>query len=73
MRSDDVYKLPDEISSAWLKHINRHATDSGDGYDYAVLRGILPPSVGGTRIGGGGGISTLKRMFPLVACYLQEN
>ena len=73
MRSDDVYQLTDEISVAWLKHLDKHATDSGDGYDYAILRGILPPSVGGTRIGGGGGISTLKRMFPLVARYLQEN
>jgi len=73
MRSDSMYQFTDEISVAWLKHVDRHATDSGDGYDYAVLRGILPPSVGGTRIGGGGGISTLKRMLPLVARYLVEN
>lgn len=72
MRSDEIYQLTDVISSAWLKYIDRHATDSGDGYDYAILRGILPSSVGGTRFGGGGGISTLKRMFPLVAYYLQE-
>jgi len=73
MRSDSVYQLTDEISDAWLKHVDKHATDSGDSYDYAILRGILPPSVGGTRIGGGGGVSTLKRMLPLVARYLQEN
>lgn len=73
MRNDSVYQLTDEISVAWLKHVDKHATDSGAGYDYAILRGILPPSVGGTRIGGGGGISTLKRMLPLVARYLQEN
>lgn len=73
LRGNDVYQMTDQISDAWLKHIDRHATDSGDGYDYAILRGILPPSVGGTRIGGGGGISTLKRMLPLVARYLQES
>jgi HKD family nuclease len=73
MRSDDVYQLTDKVSVVWLRHIDRHATDSGDGYDYAILRGILPPSVGGTRLGGGGGISTLKRMLPLVALYLHEN
>ena len=73
LRKDDMYQLTDQISVAWLKHVDRHAIDIGDGYDYAVLRGILPPSVGGTRVGGGGGISTLKRMLPLVASYLQEN
>ena len=66
------YQLTDEISDAWLKHVNTHAADKGSGYDYAVLRGVLPPSVGGTRMGGGGGISTLKRMLPLVARYLIE-
>ncbi|MGI6414374.1 MAG: phospholipase D-like domain-containing protein [Thermoguttaceae bacterium] len=49
MRSETVYQLTDEISAAWLKHIDEHATDSGDGYDYAILRGILPPSVGGNQ------------------------
>ena len=72
MNSDAVYQLTDDVSDSWLMHIDRHATDSGDCYDYAVLRGILPPSVGGTRHGGGGGISTLKRMLPLVALYLKR-
>jgi|GEM_PF-3798366 len=73
MQRDDVYQLTENVSKAWLKHIDKHATDSGGCYDYAILRGILPPSAGGTRLGGGGGISTLKRMLPLVAQYLQEN
>ncbi len=72
LQKDEVYQLTEQISVAWLKHVDRHAIDAGDGYDYAILRGILPLSVGGTRTGGGGGISTLKRMLPLIARYLQE-
>ncbi len=69
-RSADIYQPDDDLIADWIGHLNDHATDRGAGWDYAVLRGILPPRVGGTRLGGGGGISTLKRMLPLVARYL---
>jgi len=67
----DLYQLSSEISDAWIEHIDTHATDSGTGYSYSVLRGILPPSLGGTRLGGGGGSSTLKRMLPLVGKFIE--
>lgn len=70
---DDIYQLSQEVSEHWIEHIDAHATDSGEGYSYSVLRGILPPSLGGTRLGGGGGSSTLKRMLPLVSKFILEN
>ncbi len=69
---DGVYEINPTILSAWLEFFNNHSTQSGANYDFAILRGILPPSIGGTRYGGGGGISTFKRMLPLVAKYLSE-
>lgn len=71
-RPEDIYQPDDDLIADWIRHVNDHATDRGAGWDYAVLRGILPPTVGGTRPGGGGGISTLKRMLPLVARYLRQ-
>ena len=70
-----VYQLGPAVGDAWLRHVDEHATDtSGDGtWSYPVLRGLMPPSMGGTRQNGGGGISTLKRMLPLVASYLAES
>lgn len=68
----DIYQLSIKISGYWIEHVDTHATDSGEGYSYSVLRGILPPSLGGTRLGGGGGSSTLKRMLPLVGKFIVE-
>lgn len=73
LETDDVYQPAARIADSWLEHVDAHATDTGHSYSYSVLRGILPPSLGGTRLGGGGGSSTLKRMLPLVARFLQEN
>ena len=69
---DDIYQPDDDLSRDWIRHLDEHATELGDGWDYAVLRGILPPNLGGTRSGGGGGSSTLKRMLPLVARFLRR-
>lgn len=71
LRDDKIYPIEEDalVAEAWIDHVDRNATAKGDSYDYAVLRGILPPSLGGTRQGGGGGSSTLKRMLPLVAQY----
>ena len=71
--SDGIFQPNDELSTEWISHLNSHATERGDGWDYAVLRGIMPPSLGGTRTGGGGGSSTLKRMLPLVARFLWQS
>lgn len=72
LRADDVYQLDTAINDAWLQHVDQYATVRGDGYSYAVLRGILPPTLGGTRLGGGGGSGTIKRMLPLVARFIEE-
>lgn len=68
----DIFQPGGTLVADWTHHLNEHATEYGPGYDYAILRGILPPSLGGTRLGGGGGSSTLKRMMPLVARFLVE-
>lgn len=72
---DDIYPLDTSslITDAWQEHLDAHATDSSDNYNYATLRTILPPSLGGTRSGGGGGSSTVKRMLPLVARFTLES
>ena len=72
MGSDDIYQPTRTVLDDWVRHLNDHATIRTDLYDYAVLRGILPPNLGGTRIGGGGGSSTLKRMLPLAARFMVE-
>lgn len=67
-----VPALSDEVVEAWLAFFDDHA-DYRDGQcDFAVLRGILPPGLGGTRTGGGGGSSTFKRVLPLMAMLTRE-
>jgi hypothetical protein len=68
---DEMYEPPESLVDAWIDHVESHATDNGEGWSYSTLRNILPPALGGTVTGGGGGISTLKRMLPLVARYLE--
>lgn len=70
---DKVFQVPSEVLEKWGRHLDAHALDRGDHYSYPTLRGILPPAYGGTRQGGGGGISTFKRILPLVARYLKES
>ena len=70
-RPEDIFRPDGELREDWIRHLDEHATDRGGGWDYAVLRGILPSNLGGTRTGGGGGSSTLKRMLPLVARFLR--
>lgn len=72
LRPEAIYQPDEDLLDDWIRHLNDHATMSGLDYDYAVLRGIMPPNLGGTRLGGGGGSSTLKRMMPLVARFLVE-
>lgn len=72
MNADDIHQPGGTLLDDWIRHLDDHATSRTDLYDYAVLRGILPPNLGGTRTGGGGGSSTLKRMLPLAARFIQE-
>jgi len=73
MKPNEIFDMDlPELSDAWAEYLDDHATDSNDFYSHPVLRGILPPSLAGTRHGGGGGISTFKRMGPLVARYITE-
>ncbi len=72
MDANDIYQPSRTLLDDWVRHLDDHATSRTDLWDYAVLRGILPPNLGGTRIGGGGGSSTLKRMFPLAARFIHE-
>ena len=73
LSAEEVYQMSDPgLRNAWTAHLDAHALDRGESYSYPTLRGILPPSFGGTRLGGGGGISTLKRLLPLVARCMSE-
>ena len=72
MCSDHIFQPNDDVLRAWIAFLNNHALERGERYDFAILRGILPPSLGGTRLGGGGGSSTLKRMLPLVARFIED-
>jgi hypothetical protein len=70
---DDICDIEQEgLVSHWTSYLDGHATDRSNSYNFSILRGILPPSLGGTRLGGGGGSSTFKRMLPLVARYCSE-
>jgi len=68
----DVPALPEGVINSWNAFVDQNADYRDDDCDFAVLSGYLPPSLGGTRTGGGGGSSTLKRMIPLVAEYLHQ-
>ncbi len=67
-----LYNPQERITESWINHVNEHATDSSDCYDYSILRGYLTPAFGGTLSGGTGGESTLKRVLPLMALYIKE-
>jgi len=73
LEPDDIYQPDDDLLDRWTTFLDDHATEHAEGYDFAILRGILPPNLGGTRLGGGGGSSTLKRMLPLVARFVEES
>lgn len=72
LEREAVPVFSDQVVEAWLSFFDNHA-DYRDGQcDFAVLRGILPPGLGGTRTGGGGGSSTFKRVLPLLAMLKRE-
>lgn len=71
--ADKIYAMDDaEVLDRWIDFFDAHAMDTGDLFSFPTLRGLLPPSVGGTREGGGGGISTFKRMGPLLGRFFVE-
>lgn len=71
--SDAVFDLINHPSvDLWKQHLAKHSTAKGELYDYAILKGILPPSLGGIREAGGGGMGTLQRVLPLLARWIYE-
>ena len=58
--TNSIFQPNDALLADWISHLDAHATQTGQHYDYAILRGILPPSLGGTRLGGGGGAVLLS-------------
>lgn len=69
--SEAYYDLPEDLRTSWIEHLEEFAgVQENDVYSYPLVRRYLPPRFGGTVIGGGGGVSTFKRMFPLVAKFL---
>jgi len=61
--------LPYEQWNGFLAR-NLHVENST--FAMGSLSGSLPPSLGGTRLGGGGWSPTFKRVFPLVARFFQD-
>ena len=66
-----LYIPSSQITEGWIAHMNQHATDVGECFNYSVLRGYLTPSFGGTCEGGTGGESTFKRVLPLMAAFMK--
>lgn len=73
LAQDDVFQPDMDLLESWITHIDEFATLRGEHFNYSILRGILPLTLGGTRTGGGGASSTLKRMLPLVAKYIDNS
>lgn len=68
---DDVCDLETPgFLDAWLGFFDDHAGDADANARFDVLRGILPPALGGGVVGGGGASGTFRRVFPLVATFL---
>lgn len=67
-----IYEPPNQIVNRWIDFLDENLEEHTDFYSFRTLVGILPPALGGDRQHGGGGVSTLKRMLPLVAAYLDE-
>lgn len=70
--TETIYDPQPAILDAWSDFLEANQNEKTDIYSFETLAGILPPALGGRRLHGGGGVSTLKRMLPLVARYLKE-
>jgi len=62
------------IRTQWRDFLRRHANkiDRERDFSFHTLKVYLPTNLGGICSGGGGGSSTLKRVFPIVARMLQS-
>ena len=62
------------LRERWIDFLDANATFRNEemGFRFSTLRTILPESCGGYTQGGGGAISTLKRVFPLTARFLRD-
>jgi hypothetical protein len=69
----EYFQPSPELLADWIAHVEVHASLArNDVINYPTLRGFLPVAYGGTVTGGGGGVSTLRRTLPLVACFLAD-
>jgi hypothetical protein len=55
---------------AWLADRDGPYGRTSFGYDYDTLKGIVTPTLGGTRRGGGGGDDEFKRVLRLMVEFL---
>ncbi|MBN2020767.1 MAG: NgoFVII family restriction endonuclease [Sedimentisphaerales bacterium] len=73
---EELYEFSNpSIREHWRNFLSSNADmiDEPRQFRFRTLRLYLPPKLGGTRMGGGGGSPTLKRVFPVVARMLQKS
>lgn len=73
---DHPFEIEDsELLDDWRRFLNDFQDEASSGYDYDIgtLIRILPASMGGIVIGGGGGGFPLKIVFPIIARMLVES
>jgi hypothetical protein len=68
---EEYYAPSDELRESWQLHLDKYSTlNRNDVCSYPLVQRYLPPRFGGTVVGGGGGVSTFRRMFPVVAGFM---
>lgn len=72
INSTNWSRYEDSFINKWIEHLASHAIHEGESYSYPTMRSILPSSLGGTVSNGGGASGTLKRMFRLLARFMDK-
>ena len=64
---NSLYPLEGNIRRSWKRFLNMYKSEKGTDYDIGVLYNQTPTKYGGRTVSGGGGITYIRRSFPIVA------